>query len=337
MRVIKFLLKSLIILIFLGLVSFLVIRELFLLISISQLKSSLKIVRDVALNQTKSSECMSRGSLKDEQGQVHDTQLRFVDERNYVIEAVCNQFELSPIQVDQGSLPFLARKEKGVSGVVWGVGQPGINLIVLNRIGQVYIEEGQIFSNNSYKNQTNFHQGPSSECVSFGFKCCQMSSQAGQGELKENVLDCPKSCYEGCQNRPLVLNLSSQPYYDRMTRQLEISNNQLVTFSYTISPSQDDYFATPTIDESADWIEKIAFEISRFFSPQVKQAEQIKVLVDFGDGETQDLTGLRGQVQHVYTCLKPSCQFEAQVIAENHLGIKSLQDLDSSIEVIVVN
>lgn len=335
MRIFKLILKSVgimaLILVLAGLAS----REILLIVSLDRLKDSLKLVKEISKTQARSSECMSRGSVRGENGMVHQTQLRFLDSNEFVIEVVCNQFPLSPIKISDGSLPMLVQKEKGYSGVIWNSENPGLNIFVLGRVAAVYVNEEGFVRTQLKPSVKNFHPGPSSECSSYGYACCDANSQAGAGKQQTLVLDCPKTCFEKCEDRPLVLSFLTQPYYDKMTRLLEVSPGTEVKFNYTISPSQDDIFAVSSLSQDADFVEKSIYKISKFIEPKKHKEQQVQVVVNFGDGERQTVTDLQGQVSHVYTCNKSQCKYKAQLTAINKVGVKSVQDLDSTINILV--
>lgn len=334
MRILKLAIKSLgtiaLILIVVGLAA----RELVLFISLRKVKDSLELVKEISEGQTKATDCMGRGSVSDNEGLFHQTQLRFVSDNEYVIEVVCNQFPLSPIKVTSDSLFTLVKKEKGHSGIIWGVENPGIQLFLLGRAGAVFAENGEVRLQVE-PHQDGFHSGPISECVSFGYYCCNASSQSGVGDYKKGVLDCPKACYESCEDRPLVLKFLTQPYYDQLTHQLKINSGTEVTFNYTVSLSQGDAFSTSSLSEDANILEQIVYQTSHLFNPSQSQDQQAEVIIDFGDGESSILRDLQGKATHVYTCNKTRCEYQAQLTAVNGQGVKSIQDLASSIKIVV--
>ncbi len=333
MRILKFILKSFLILAIVLVIVGLISREVMLIIGMQRIASNLKEMRDIASSQRYASECMGKGSNASRRGYVHQTQLRFVDDNEFVVEAVCNQFELDPIQISEAKVPRLVKHEKGQSGLVWNPeGTAGINLSCLGRTVSVQVKDAivsQSFS--SYPVETG--SGPKSQCDSFGYTCCDTKHQKGAGVQLTDVVDCPKSCHETCLDRPLILSFNTQPYYDTLTRKLKIKSNQSVVFSYSVSPNQEDSFAG-VFQEESDWIERHIYLMSMLLSLHKDQEEEkVEVTIDFGDGTQETFKTLQAQKEHQYTCSRGECEYLAKLKIVNSSGIESASDEQSQIKI----
>jgi len=308
MRVIKALLTSIIILALVLGLGFLITREVMLAMTTSKVKQSLKQVRDIQHTQSYATECASKGSDRDEKGIVHVTQLRFTDSNSYVVEVVCNQREHSPIEVITEDLPPFVMVQTGKSGVRWGQ-ELGMNFTVLKRTGSVTVLDDEIVTSSKPAVFSGV-AGPPSECVSYGYSCCDTSMQLGQGLQEFEALDCPQDCNEFCVDRPIILSFSTQPYYNKIDRILEVSKNQAVVFSFVVSPSLETSF-TGYLD-SDDPVERFIASVETIFSNEIEE-ESIEVELDFGDGKKEQFVGMRGQVEHQYQCLAASCEYHAKL------------------------
>ncbi len=328
MRIVKILLTTIAIMGVIGLLIFLAAREVLLIISISRVKQALKSVREVDVNQSYLTDCMNRGASRDSEGRMHSTQLRFIDEENYVLEVVCNNMEHNPIKFGEGKLATMVVSQPGQSGIRWGQ-DAGLNFICFNRVASISVVDS-ITQTSLKASSLAEARGPASICASYSYQCCDLNTQVGEGVLLSEALDCPKSCYQSCLERPLILSFNTKPYYDRLTRTLEISNNQAVTFSYMVTPNQDASFQY--FEETDDPIENFIMAIDAFFSRQA-DSEQVKVYLDYGDGDQEKFTGQRGQVQHIYQCPRFECEYQPKlkVIKEN--GVESLDNAQNTIKI----
>lgn len=318
MRIIKAFLTSIILLVLVGGGLFLVIREGLLWMATSRVKQSLNQVRDIDQRQSYATECASKGSDRDEKGRVHATQLRFTDANSYVVEVICNQMEYAPIEVVTGDLPPFALRRVGKSGVRWGQ-ELGINFSVLGRVGSVMVVDEQIITSSKFASVDGV-AGPPSECSAYSYSCCDINMQLGQGGFASEALDCPQGCFESCEDRPIILSFSTQPFYNKIDRTLNISKNQAVVFSFVVSPSLDSSF----IDylDSDDPVEKFISSVESVFAKNPED-EQVIVYLDLGDGKKESFSGLRGQVEHQYNCVGVSCTYEAKLMVVKQGGIES--------------
>jgi hypothetical protein len=342
MRIIKFLLKFLLLTTLVLVVALYASREVLLFIARTKLESGLELARDVHREQQYATECMKKGGRANSAGKVHQTQLRFVNDNEFVVEAVCHRFEFTPIEVDRWQLPRMVHPKPGQSGLVWDEA-PGsaadvqastpaaINVQSLNRTSSVAVRDGVIYQQ-WQATEVPAGTGPKSECASFGYQCCDLKYQQGVGEQMDQILDCPKSCYESCVDRPVVLSFNTQPVYDTMSRTLDVSSGQTVTFHYTVSANQNNAFGEGSFAE-ASLMEKITYFGSVLMGAEEKTGSLITVTLDFGDGQKKILADEQGEVTHQYQCTQSNCQYQAQIMVENQEGIQSYQGERSQVKI----
>ena len=328
MRIIKAFITSLLIIAIVCGTIFFTAREVLLVMTTSKIKQSLVLIRDVQQEQMYATECMSKGSSRDTSGNIHYTQLRFIDLNSFVVEVICNGMEHSPIELAAVDLPPLVYHEVGQSGLRWSE-DAGLNFTCLNRVGSISVIDGMVYT--SLKpTQTASTQGPPSQSESYGYECCDVDFQQGDGKAITAALDCPQTCYASCLDRPLILSFSTQPYYDKLTRTLQVNRGQSVIFSYTVSPNQEVSF-NGFYDES-DQIEKTIAMIEMVFNPPQPE-DEVEVIIDFGDGQQEEFSSLRGQVEHQYDCAIDICLYTAKLKVIKQNGIESLDSLQNTIKV----
>ncbi len=328
MKILKAFFTSLLILAIVAGLSFLISREVLLMMATNRVQQSLKWIRDINNNQQYATDCMSKGSRRDQLGAVHYTQLRFIKPDSYVVEVICNGREHNPIEITDESLPPFVNHEVGYSGFRWGQDQ-AINFNCWNRTASVSVIEGVVHSSLKPA-QMDSKIGPPSFCRAYGYNCCDPNSQQGHGAQISAALDCPKTCYIDCKDRPLVLNFSSQPYYDKLNRTVNINSGQSVTFSFTVSPNQEPvligYF-----DED-DRIEKAIATIESIFRKE-KSENEVQVVLDYGDGQREKFDSLRGQIVHEYHCAQSQCNYTADLMVFKDNGVRSVDTLQNKIKI----
>ncbi|HQM16047.1 MAG TPA: hypothetical protein PLM16_02470 [Candidatus Woesebacteria bacterium] len=307
MRIIKAFFSSLLIITVVVGALFLISREILLMMAVQRVKQYLVQVRDLDQQQAYAAECGSKGSSRDDNGRVHSTQLRFLDDSAFVVEVVCNQMEHAPIEITQANLPPFVSRELGKSGWRWP--EPGvIHFSLYKREYAVVVADETIDTVYKQVPQTG-GSGPPGACVSFGYRCCDSNIQQGAGVLATTVIDCPEQCFAGCEDRPLILNFGTQPYYNKLDRVLEIKAKEPVVYSFVVSPNQEANFSGYM--DSDDPVEKSIATIEMFFTKEIE--EVLQVTLDFGDGKQEVFTGSRGQVQHQYECAANECIYEASL------------------------
>lgn len=229
--------------------------------------------------------------------------LRFVDERNYVVELVCSLIEDSPIQIKTGSLPMFITRNPGSSGFIfWLDDKSGthsaLRLTSLRHALGVELRGDTVVKGNQIQEIASEY--PHSTCQARLFTCCAPGSQLGVGEaLNVGVTDCPQSCFLQCKNVPFIEVFGSDPGYEPQTRELMMSDASLdVIFNYSVLPK--------TVD---------------------------LVTMDFGDGTTQTSSYSEGIFVHTYVC-EGSCKFTAALVARDADGSTSVDTSNAKIYII---
>ncbi len=333
MDAVKKIFKTLFTLAIILLIAGLITREALLLVGLFRVRSLLVEAKKANKSSGYLTECSSKGSERDKLGRFFYSQVRFINDQEFVLEVVCNGFESDPFQLNSDTLPALVKRQTGQSGLVWGGSNEAINLECLNRVGSVQVEPAATAIKLG-PSQVAVGAGPKTECSAFGFECCDLKFQQGENEQIANVSDCPQSCYQTCEDRPLILSFTTNPYYNPMNRTVELSDGDNLEFNYVVSPNQEDSFAA-MYEEDAHWVEKLLFDINALFNPELKKEAKAEVGLDFGDGKHETSTKLSGRVDHTYRCSSGKCEYTAKLFVENNKGIESYQGLHSRIDVVV--
>jgi hypothetical protein len=280
---------------------FLIARELLLIVAVSQVRSSINLLRRTAANTgAYTQECRQRGATVEETLSIAAVQLRFDTPTSYVLEVVCNQFALDQIVVERQKLPAFAGKTVGSSGLEWGEELSGIGIEVFGRSLGIFVEHGKIWYGPVDK--TLGLPGPLTTCAGHGFKCCQTEISQGVGLVMTEVTDCSQNCFQRCELRPLVLSLSTQPFYEQATRVLTIQSGQPIEVGFVIDP---------------------------------QGAQELKVKLDFGDGTIDRFEEFEGRTSHIYTCAQARCEYEITLQAFNEQDIESVLTSISKVKVVV--
>lgn len=286
MRIIKFIFKSVLVVLVLVGLSALVAREVLLMLGANKIESSLTELRRIAASGGHYEKCRRAGAVP-LQGQTNLTlQLRFISDGEYLTEVVCGQSSFKPITLSQAQLPPLVYKVAGQSGIVWGNNLSGVKLEVFGRQVTVGVEEGKI---GRLSNEGQLGLSPKSTCQGYGYSCCQTTSEVGQGEYLSTVSDCPKTCYEQCQPRPVVLSLRTEPVATGPKQPVRVQAGEEVVFNYTLD--------VPT--------------------------QEVVVELEYGDGKSEEFSQASKQAKHQYQCAREVCYYQAKLTAETPAGIKS--------------
>lgn len=287
MRIIRFLLLSLGVLLIVSGLSFLLTREILLQWGVSQVQSSLSQLRQVSKNAGKYiQDCQKKGVIDPNKPAISSLHIRFTSDSDYVLEAVCAQFSLEPLVISQAKLPPFVNKVPGQSGIIWGEDLSGIRLAIWGRSRTVAVEN---LSVEEPSNGQELGEGPVTTCSGYGMQCCPLDSSLGEGDQIVTATDCPKSCYSRCQTRPQVLSFASQPFFDVETRQLKIAPG-----------------------DSVDLISVVEWA-----------GEPGVITLDFGDGEQIQTTESRDAHSHTYRCFQAVCTYTARVSVKNGAGLES--------------
>jgi len=267
--------------------------------------------------------------------------LRFTSQRDYVLEIVCqtNQSLRSPIRT--ATLPRLVEKGVGQSGLIQGENLSGLTLSVLGRTGAVYEEDIFIRTVLKYNGEPELvvDQGPPTLCEGYGFRCCSETAQSGVEPRQPVALDCPRSCYTSCVEKPVVLNFESDPSPVVGTRTVIVQAGQPVEFFYTFNDVRGDAFADSlTAAERANLslTERFGWLVRALFWRNGGGDKLEKVIVNFGDGQVTELSDLHGAVSHTYTCTRTECIYQVTVQAVTAAGTVSSLTESSKLELRVV-
>lgn len=287
MRIIRFLLVSAVVIAVLAGGLALISRELFLAWGVATVRSQMGQLRQIARSpQAYSTQCAQKGAIPSEIGSVIESlQLRFTSDTEFVLEVVCVQFRLDPIQVAEGSLPMFVRKTPGSSGLIWGNESSAVELGVFGRHRTVLVEDRQLFY--EPPGIVNSGEGPLAACQGYGFECCQAETSQGMGDQLTQVTDCPRSCFSQCLRRPVVLSFTSDPFLNPQTRVAAVGAGESVTFSYVVD---------------------------------VPEAELVQIVINYGDGQEQQLLETSGSSSHTYSCTQPVCTYQASLSVTQENG-----------------
>ncbi len=289
MRVISFLFTSILILAIVGGGAALLARELLLLAGASSIRSSLSVLHRLSRDNLQyARQCRERGGITTDVATIGALQLRFLNNREYVLEVVCNQFQSDPILIEKYSLPLLVIKNAGSSGIIWGNDRSAVEIEVFGRKQVVGVENEEI--ENFAAGSVNLGLTPISTCSGYGFQCCQQETESGVGQPFSGVNDCPKTCFSSCQPRPIFLSLNTDPFFDEITRTVTVTPGEPVTFSYVAS-----------------------------YEPK----EPVTVTMDFGDGQTETFATLTGKASHQYVCPNGGCSYTVKMTARAASGIEA--------------
>ncbi len=335
MRILKALLISLVTLLISLLVLVYVAREVLLLGSVWLLQSRYNQVVAAVKGGEYNAECGRLGVMTGEQL----PQLRFISNTEYLTEVVCGGLEESALVDHKYKLWPLVKKALGDSGLTSLPTQKAVTLEVFGRSAAVLqSDDGNTSLALSYKPTTISVNGPVAHCQAYGATCCIDGEEQGIGDQVKGSLDCPKSCYVQCHNRPVILAFNSNPFYDYETRVLTVKRNQEVEFSYVISETQKDFFADARLKEQSDPIMITLSLVRQLFERKSdsQKEELTQVMVDFGDGETETSTQEKDTVSHTYQCAREICRFTAALSAKNRYGAQTQVGYLSTITINVV-
>ncbi len=331
MRILRFFFTSLLQIGVLGLIVFLAGREILLVVAASDLKSAYQRLTAKSYGQ----ECLR------EFGYSQDfwTQLRFVSPKQYQLEVVCADFVAQPVLLESKTLPaFVSKTDTGSGFIIDQRKLPySLRLSVAGRAIFVFSEEHKLYSRYLAARDLDYSQGPVTACQGHGYTCCMLDVQSGQGEQVPQVADCPRSCFESCQLRPVILSFNSRPAVDFESRVVVANPGQPVTFSYVIGNGKSDVFANQLErDESVSLWQRLQVLLGAPPSgarlvpggappgAEAGLAAPLSISIDFGDGQTFESSNLQDSTDHLYTCRAGICMFTATLRATDALGVAAM-------------
>lgn len=345
MRVLKIFFTSILLLLLIAVVGGLISREILLSFALSQLKSDVKFLAQASTGGDFFKQCLeySGGSFVD-QGSMVRNQIRFVSDSSYVLESVCKASESVRKVIKNKSLPPLVRRAVGQSGLIQGNSGYGVEVSIFGRSGVVYEEDNVLFSTVSNLDDLRviLNEGPATICSGYGYTCCSDDYQAGQDFFQPNALDCPRSCYASCVEKPVVLTFNSEPAAYEDTGIAFLQSGDFMEFIYTISDVKGDAFARENIFEeestSMRWDERLFNILDKYSQQDTNKDEIDSVILSFGDGTSEKLLDLHGRVGHTYLCEGRSiCVYNVTIQATTKYGVTSSLDGVAKIQVQVRN
>lgn len=319
MRILKALVSFLVIVSVLGTMGVLLTREVLLIRALELMKRDFLAINKKVTAGTYATDCLRLSGVA-AQG---TTQLRFFDGTTYGIEVICEGLDSNPILAQRGALPPLVRKLYGDSGLIMGNQRLGeLEFVVLGRRATLYqTEAGEVAWRYGALSPDYVLSGPPASCASYGLTCCSDSLEQGAGRSIQGAVDCPQSCFAQCLERPVVLALNTQPYYDVSSRLVTIQSGQLLDFDYVISESQRDSFADTSLSDQGSFSSVLLALTEQFLNKTPATKTQLKeVSIDFGDGHSQVQNTSQDLVSHQYDCAQAICRYTAVVSATNVQG-----------------
>ncbi len=324
MRIIKFVFFSLIGLLVFAFLGFFIGREILLTWGSTMIRADYNSL----LKQNYADKCSQRFAYNQE----YWVQLRFTSNKAYNLEVVCADFTASPILLASKKLPPLVYKTSFGSGFIVSDQLPAwIEISALGRKLFIYTDAKEIHSGYLSKPDLDYDDGPPTVCQAYNYQCCSLDLESGLGTQITTATDCPKSCYESCLLRPIILSFSSTPAFDGVTRIVEINSGEAVTFSYVLGNGKEDAFAgqiSKTItDQESFWDKLQTIFATKSTTPKDNGiALPIAVSVSFGDGNIYQSANLQDTFDHVYVCQTRICYFQAQITAQDARGVLSVDN-----------
>lgn len=233
---------------------------------------------------------------------VESYQLRFTSTQNYVIEAICAEKTIAPIEIEQGQLADKVTKAGG-SGLKapvvlndYASAKAKLNgwVVLANRFSKVkvgYFEGKMEMKKPDEEADLNYGiSSPKTSCEGWGYRCCSAITEVGEGDLETQTSDCMGACFPVCGQRPVLTFFNTDPLVDQETRVLELFGKEVeVSFGFEVSDADN----------------------------RIK-----KVRVVFGDGQVYESAEPGGLANHKYRCLEDVCQYRAFIEAEDEVGYK---------------
>lgn len=313
MRILQYTFFSLLFLSISVLVVFAIAQEVLLFWGTASVRSALNLIKE------KPSADVCQTYLNDfsETGISVGYQIRFTSDTDFVIEAFCQPFNSNVSMIKEATLPPLVSKIPGSSGIIYEAERSGLGITVFNdvytfikeRVGidvsllqkktYISIEGKTVIAESTFDS---YGQMPLAACEGFGYQCCDSVAQVGTGEQITTNTSCEKSCFSTCLKRPVILSFMSDPFPDLTTRIARVQSNVPVDFQ---------------------------------FLSDIKETETATAVIDFGDGETETVTGVSGSTQHSYSCNTGTCQYTASITITDAKGRSSVTTPISILEMIV--
>ncbi len=325
MRIIKYLLIIVLILLILSPFEYQLMKKYLLWKTTNQIRDDLRRVQSYRTDRNTIARC-KKLIKNDLNGGKYSpvSQLRFISDTEYNLEVVCGDYVQKPITKTMKRLPIFVKKVSNSAGFLWDRKEiSGITLDALGEQASMWLDGYEIkttldaFDKDEVAVIPNFTIGPIANCAGYGYECCDVFSQKGMGQQNKYNLDCEDNCYAQCVDLPVVLKFDTQPFKLPNKDVLNIAEGQKVIF---------DYHAVSRLNNQQEIIEERNETVSEMIvnylmkmknlitdkKDEVKQ-ENIKVEINYGDGEADEFTLLQGRAEHVYTCINRPCLYEANI------------------------
>ena len=340
MRIIRFLSSSLLLIVFLLVVGILLSRELLLVIASSDLKRAANFL----LNQNHLNNCYDGFS----RSPAAWGQLRFVNDREYILETVCSDFPKRPIIIESRTLPVLVKKVAGGSGFIFDLREKKASQIILNALGKeltIFKEINELASGKA-PTSIDYYPGPASECEGFNYQCCQNDIEQGVGTRQELATDCAKTCFSSCRPRPLVIAFNAMPASSSSKRTVYVKSGQAVSFAFVVGDGKQELFGNQIMVDDDDqsifqWKSRLELLVDLISNIENRPVEAVQLPITstifFGDEQSYTTQSLQGVTEHVYTCNEAVCYYEAWIEAQDARLTKSVDYELSRLKIIVSN
>lgn len=280
-----------------------------------ELKADLQRVRTLHAQSDYASECrvVERDEEDEERKEkpVLGSQLRFVNERDYVLEIVCVSSLRGPVLVAKGSLVWGVEKEDGYSGMFFRAAnyqtQVGAGLVLRSGpFRRAVVYDGERFSVRGVDTVDVVEPGNNqamAACKGWGGVCCDGLTASGVGgEYRDKVSDCGGRCFETCVRRPVLLFFSAEPEIHQQARVLELRGQSVqVVFTYSI---------------------------------QAVDGEIDEVTISFGDGDSFVGHNAIDSVAHTFECGEGLCSYKVLVSAVDKNGLALVESNTQRITVV---
>jgi len=230
-------------------------------------------------------------------------QMRFLDSSTYQVELVCSLIENTPIVLRTGKLlPFIT-KAPGSAGLDVSLTDDVTSGVVLTSLGKQRVVQLN-------RSSITFPKTPeagisenriNSECSGFGYMCCDEQSESGNGQqILSGVTDCSNRCFQTCSKVPFVELFGSDPVASVENHEILMRSDSLnVVFNYSVN------------------------------TPKPLQ----KVVIDYGDGSTQESTQQQGLFTHTFACSGP-CRRTVMLRVSDTSGAVSVDNKTSTFYIV---
>lgn len=303
MRILRYLLISIAIIVSVSVLTFFVAREALLTWSVWGVKDALGDLQAAAVNPvTHSDKCTQFRVSNAQLARVQSVELTFVNDRKYQLQIVCEDYAYQPVVLKQYELGPLVTKVPGSAGFVWSETIPTMVSVQLwGRTQTITLNNGKVTVTQGLP-LVNTTLSPKATCQGFGYQCCNADSTQGAGSSATGATDCPRTCFAQCLVRPVVLSLNTQPFYDPATRTVAIQSGQDVLFNFTTNLSPDKVKAT---------------------------------VLEFGDGQVYQTASPSGEVSHTYVCTDQMCEYQSRLIITDTQNLSNPTNAVSQVKVMV--